>query len=314
MLSSLSKWGSARCYDSLKYGAVDFVSKSSFFKGIDGTAHSKLVIGKVHAAANMTVYCIDPMQTDSNSVVLKNSKKVLFCEECGTRNSSVSARSGECFVICKKCGDEISLNMDQRYRRMNFLTVMGSGASGYCNILKIIPSLSPDMGGAVFVMILDAEEHVKSFVKYLDSISNLRVTKGADGVTVEGGCCYIFSGEQRVSLTTYSGAYSMHVEKMSVSSEETAVNILMDSAVSFLGGRVLGILLSGDTLDGASGMQQILDSDGSIMILNPDHCLHKTMVREPCLRHNLSTDFDESLVSAKIRKKHFSSKEKVVTA
>ncbi len=34
MLSSLSKWGSPRCFDALKYGATDFVSKNIFFQDI----------------------------------------------------------------------------------------------------------------------------------------------------------------------------------------------------------------------------------------------------------------------------------------
>jgi len=62
MLSSLSKKGTVRCFDALKYGAVDFVSKNSFFHGMDGAAHSKLVLSKVLAAAQTSVHSIDPMQ------------------------------------------------------------------------------------------------------------------------------------------------------------------------------------------------------------------------------------------------------------
>ena len=314
MLSSLSKWGSARCYDSLKYGAVDFVSKNSFFKGIDGTAHSKMVIGKVLAAAEMHVKSIDPMQNDSNLAVCKEHQKVVFCEECGTRNSAKNISAGECFVTCKKCGDEIPLTIDQRYRRMNFLSVIGAGASAYGNLLKIIPALSPDMGGAIFIMIRDTAKNVESFVNYLDSISNFQVAMGENAATVEGGCCYIFSGEQHVTLSPYSGAYSLQIKKIAEDSGETAINILMTSVASLLGDRGLGILLSGDTNDGIKGLQEILEKNGSAMVLNPEHCLHKTMVTEPYIRHNLSTDLDESMLSARIRKKHFLNKENVVTA
>jgi len=314
MLSSLSKWGSARCYDSLKYGAVDFVSKNSFFKGIDGTAHSKMVIGKVLAAAGVTVKSIDPMQNDTNPAARKKQQKVVFCEECGTRNSAKNISEGECFILCKKCGDEIPLTVDQRYRRMNFLSVIGGGVSAYGNLLKIIPVLSPDMGGAIFVMIRDTGKHVESFVNYLDSISDLQVAMAGNGVTVEGGCCYIFSGDQHVSLSPYSGAYRIQIEKIAEDSEETAVNILMTSVASLLGSRTLGILLSGETNDGLIGLQEIIGKNGSAMILNPEYCLHKTMVMDSSIRFNLSTDLDECMLSARIRKKHFLNKENVVTA
>lgn len=315
MLSSLSKFGSARCFDALKYGAVDFVSKNSFFKGIDGTAHSKLVIGKVLAAANVRVSNIDPMQTGQGTISLKEEQqKIVFCEECGTRNCALGSLAATGFVKCKNCGDAISLSLDQRFRRMNCLTVIGSGTSGYGNLLKIIPMLSPDMGGAIFVMILDEKEHVESFVKYLDSISDLQVAIGENGVTVEGGCCYIFSAEQKVTLSPYSGAYSLQIDRIEDDSKEAAINHLMISVSSYLGDRTLGLLLSGSISDGSLGLQTIIANNGNGMVLNPDHCLHKRMVTEFFTCHNVNTSFDELRLSEEISKKHFLNKETVVTA
>lgn len=314
MLSSLSQWGSARCFDALKYGAIDFVSKNSFFKGIDGTAHSKLVIGKVLAAAGMSVSTIDPMQIKTGSTEFKVVEQVLFCEECGTRNTVANYSKDVCIVRCKKCGDEISLAGDQRYRRMNYLTVIGAGSSGYGNLLKIIPELTPDMGGAIFVVVRDKMEHVKSFVKYLDSISDFQVTMGENGATIEGGCCYIFSGEQDVTLSPYSGSYSLHIERNDSESENNAIDTLMHSVVALLGERTLAVLLSGDKSDGSLGMDKIIEKNGRGFILNPAHCLHKHMVTNPAVRHDLRTDLDEFSLAAEIKKNHFLNKEIVVTA
>ena len=313
MLSSLSKWASSRCFDALKYGAIDFISKDSFFKGIDGTAHSKLVIRKVIAAAGIKVGSIDPMQSPATKII-KDCGQVVFCEECGTRNSAKHPQQGNRFVICKKCGDEIPLTVDHRYRRMNYLTVIGTGASGYANLLKIIPSLTPDMGGAIFIMALDAREHVESFVNYLDSISNMQIEMGENGATVEGGGCYVFTGEQNVTLSPYSGAYSLKITKMDDDSDDIAIDTLMTSAASILGDRVLGVLLSGYTADGTVGMKEIVEKKGHVMILNPDHCLHKIMVTESRVSQSMSTDLDEAGLAEMIRKKHFLHKENVVTA
>lgn len=314
MLSSLSKWGSARCFDALKYGAIDFVSKNSFFKGIDGTAHSKLVIGKVLAAAGMNVSTIDPMQIKTSSTEFKAVEQVVFCEECGTRNSVVKSSTDVNAVRCKKCGDEILQVVDQRYRRMNFLTVIGAGASGYGNLLKIIPELTPDMGGSIFVMIRDGIEHVKSFVQYLDSISDFQVAMGENGAAVEGGCCYIFSGEQDVTLSPYSGSYSLQIERSDNESEGNSIDTLMHSAAAHLGERSLAVLLSGDKSDGSRGMDKIIEKNGRGIILNPTHCLHKHMVTNPSVRHGLQTDLDEFSLAAEIKKNHFLNKEIVVTA
>ncbi len=313
MLSSLSNWASSRCFDALKYGAIDFISKDSFFKGIDGTAHSKLVIRKVIAAAGIKVGSIDPMQSPASKVV-KDRGLVVFCEECGSRNSAEQSRRGKRFVICKQCGDEIPLTVDHRYRRMNYLTVIGTGASGYANLLKIIPQLTPDMGGAIFIMILDSRKNVELFVNYLDSISNMQIEMGENGATVEGGGCYVFAGEQNVSLSPYSGAYSLKITKMDNDYDDIAIDSLMISAASILGDRVLGVLLSGFTADGTTGMNEIVKKKGHIMILSPDHCLHKIMVTESRVSKNMCTDLDEAGLAEMIRKKHFLHKENVVTA
>ncbi len=313
MLSGLSKWGSSRCFDALKYGAIDFVSKNSFFKGIDGTAHSKLVIRKIIAAAGVKVNSIDPMKSPGPKS-LNSQGQVVFCEECGTRNSGEKALAGVRFIICKKCGDEIPLVTDQRHRRMNYLTVIGTGASGYANLLKIIPGLSPDMGGAIFIMVLDYKENVVSFVNYLDSISNMQVEVGTHGETVEGGCCYVFTGEQHVTLSPYSGVYSLQIGRIEDDSEGIAIDTLMTSVAEHIGDRALGILLSGYTAEGNLGMSAIAEKKGNLMILNPDHCLHKIMANGSRIDHKLRTDLNESALSDNIRRNHFLNKENVVTA
>ena len=314
MLSSLSKWASARCFDALKYGAVDFVSKNSFFKGIDGTAHSKLVISKVLLAADVSVESIDPMQLSQEFTLPKEHQQVVFCEECGTKNRCEKTSKGSCFVTCKKCGDEIPITADQRYRRMNYLTVIGTGASGYGNLIKIIPGLTPNMGGAIFAMVLDSDKHVDSFVDYLDSISDFQVTRGENGATVEGGCCYIFSKEQKVRLSPYSGAYSLLIEKADEKNEDTVIDTMMESVAENLGNRSLGILLSGESSDGLAGLKAIEAKKGQGVVLNPAYCLHKNMVVEASADFGVDVGLDETVLAKKIRDNHFLNKGNVVTA
>jgi two-component system chemotaxis response regulator CheB len=314
MLSSLSKVGTARCFDALKYGAVDFVSKDSFFKGMDGTAHSKLVTRKILAAAGISPGLVDPVGELSRKAETPKKKKVVFCEECGTRNQVANSTSASRVVHCKKCGDEIALEVDKRYRRMNYLTVIGAGESGYGNLLKIIPALNPDMGGAIFVMIHDDPAHVKSFVKYLDSISDFQVALGGDGVTVEGGCCYLFSGQEVVSLSSNSGQYRLQVRSSGEPAKHGAIDTLMASVASFLGDRALGVLLSGDVSDGSAGMVEVMQHNGMCMVLSPGYCLEKAMVENFSNENSIEMDFDETALAKKIQERHLLNKEHVVTA
>ncbi len=314
MLSGLSKSGTPRCFDALKYGAVDFVSKDSFFKGIDGTAHTKLVIDKILAAAAMSVSSIDIMQENSGPKLGKKHEKVVFCEECGTSNTTIVSPSGAYTIQCRKCGDDISSVEDKRYMRMDYLTVIGTGASGYGNLLKIIPDFPPDMAGAIFVMIQDTVAHVKSFGKYLDSMCDFQVAFGENGTTVESGFCYLFSAQQDVTLSPYSGQYSLQIDMDDSVPEPGAVDKLMGSVASVLGERVSGVLLSGEGSDGSLGMQAIMENNGNCMVLNPEFCLLKNMVSRPLIDLDLAPDLDESSIALQIKTNHFHNKENVITA
>jgi two-component system, chemotaxis family, protein-glutamate methylesterase/glutaminase len=316
MLSSLCQAGSPRSFDALKYGAVDFISKNSFFQGIDGTAHSKLVIQKVIDAAHVVVPTIDLMNQGAESGATSASalEKVVFCEDCGARNSFKSWQSIGHNIKCQNCGDEISLIGNKRYRRMNYITVIGAGEGGYANLLQIIPNLNPEMGGAIFIMIHDQADNVESFAQYLDAISDFQVILGENGMTVEGGCCYVFPSEKQVELSPFSGQYRLQVTANPAADPAGVIDRLMTSTSALLRHRVSGVVLSGKENDGKLGMEAIKNQNGSCMVLNPDYCLHKSMPREAYEHLKLQEDLGTAALAVSIQKCHFGTKENVITA
>ncbi len=315
MLSSLSNSGTARCFDALKYGAVDFIGKNKFFQGIDGTAHSKLVVQKVIDAAHVSVSPIDLMNQGSESGVSGRAlEKVVFCEDCGARNSIKSWQATGQNLKCCHCGDEILLMGGTRYRRMNYVTVIGAGEGGYANLLQIIPDLNPEMGGAIFVMIHDEADHVASFIKYLDSICDFQVIHGENGLTVEGGYCYVFSREQQVELSAFSGQYRFQITSSQAVDHAGVIDRLMTSTALLLKDRMTGVLVSGKESDGGKGMEAILQQHGTSLILNPDYCLQKTMVEALDEQLTPMEKLDTAALTIRIQKCHFGSKENIITA
>jgi two-component system chemotaxis response regulator CheB len=278
IFSSLSQYGTARSFDALKYGAVDFVAKSSFFKGSDMAADNELIIKKVIQASTISVKSIDPMQSVIGKYELADAQQLVFCEECGARNmlkSQTSLMNGS--VQCSHCGDELKLSPNERFRRLSYVVVMGAGEGGYVNLLKIVPSLSPEMGGAVVVVIHDEAEKVSSFVEYLGSVSGMKVLRGQDGLTMEGGCCYIFSGADRVTISPYSGYYVLRVTSEPNFMQQGAINTALTSMASLFKNRVAGILLSGSENDGFKGMEAIRTHKGAVVALDLSRCLCKEM-------------------------------------
>ncbi len=315
MLSSLSKKGSPRCFDALKYGAVDFISKSSFFKGMDVEANGHLVVEKVFAAAKTVVHPMAAMQLRAEGGVLQEAKgKVVFCEDCGTRHIVHDREQTGTSVQCDHCGDDITLVMEDRFKKANFVTVIGCGEGGYANLEKIIPDLNPEMGGALLVLIKDEVEHVESFAKYLDAISDLKVSLAQDGLTLEGGGCYVFPDVEQVVLSPYSGNFTLQMVAKPMGDNTGGIDTLMISASRILKNRVAGVLLSGAGDDGNKGMEEILRNNGTCLILNPDYCLLKGMTSGVFVKYNLPGDLDEKAVATRIQELHSAHQEKVFTA
>jgi len=314
MLSSLSKPGSPRCFDALKYGAVDFIYKNSFFKGIDGTAHNKLVTGKISDAARVKVCSIDPMHQDSEeNIIEKPTGKILFCEDCGFKNIIKGHQFRAKFIQCRRCGDELNIVGNRRYQRMNYLTVIGAGASNYGNLLKIIPLLDPNMGGAVFVIILDESSTVKSFVKYLDAISDVQVSQAMDGMAVDGGCCYFFSSNERAGISSYTGQYTIQIDKQDIQIGEF-LDSFMETLSQLFKDRVSGVLLSGDIAVGDAGMEIIDANGGTCLLLDPEYSMHKRICNNQYTKNARHKNFNEFALAREIQARHFSCKENVITA
>jgi len=277
VFSSLSQEGTARSFDALKYGAVDFVAKSSFFKGTDMAADNELLIKKVLQAATISVKAINPMQSISKKEVY-GTHHLVFCEECGAKNViEQEAQSMNGSVSCRHCGDEINVTADERYRRFSHVTVMGAGEGGYVNLLKIIPFLSADMNGAIVAFIHDEPENVASFIDYLASISSIKVVQGQDGLTVEGGSCYIFSGADRVIFSPYSGSYVFRITNDPILLKQRAINSILMSLAPLLKERLTGVILSGSENDGIKGVEAVLQHKGNVISLDIARCFSKDM-------------------------------------
>jgi two-component system, chemotaxis family, protein-glutamate methylesterase/glutaminase len=315
IFSSLSQEGTPRSFDALKYGAVDFVAKPSFFKGTDLAADNELIIKKVIQASKISVTPIDPMQSSLGSCEGPDTEHLVFCEDCGTRNV-VNMRTYETMggAQCSKCGDELKINTSERFRRSSYAVVIGAGEGGYANLLQIIPSLCREMGGAIIVLIHDEPDKVSSFVEYLGSISAITVVRGQDGLTMEGGSCYIFSGAERVTVSAHSGNYVFRVANDPAEMRQGTINLTLMAMAPLFKDRIAGILLSGSENDGVKGMEAIRKHNGAVIALELSRCLCKDMCDKLMRKCPEAFVVNEKGVVELIRTMEIQNRKQVVTA
>lgn len=312
MFSSLTEKGTARCFDTIKNGAVDFVCKDFIFQKSSLLTYKKLLIEKVKNAALVKIKAKEPvyaMPTTINNEP-EVEQRVVFCEECGNREIvAVIGSQPIQNTICSQCGDTIDLSLftQSKYCRNTFITILGGGEGSFINLLQIVPQLGADMGGALIAVVHQDLEHVNGFAEYLDAISAIKVIRAREGVNVEEGNCYIVSGSDYMSIKPYSAQLTLQkVPKGSL--KGGPLDILLTSASTAFKKRVAGIILSGNESDGERGMSILIKNGGIQAILNEDECYCKDMGRQIVEKCNLSKTSTLDHIVETIEKMHYQSK------
>ena len=313
MFSSLTEEGTARCFDTLKNGAVDFISKDFIFQKNQLAEHKKELLERVYKAAQLKIKPRDPIVSTSKpkvQEVVEVVQRVVFCEECGSRTTvTIDPNQIAQSTECSSCGDiiELGVSSNEQYRRNSFITVLGGGKGCFSNLLSIIPQMQPDMGGAVLVIIHEDVNYVDNFTEYLDAISSMKVVRVKEGLNIEGGSCYVFSGEDYMSIKPYSAQLTLQrVEKGSV--KGGPIDIVMASVGTMFKQKASGIILSGDVVDGDRGMAIMLKYGGKLGVLDPMECYCKTLSQHILSALDLTKTLTLGAISDRIIKNHYEGK------
>ena len=305
MFSSLTREGTARCFDAMKNGAIDFVSKDFIFQEEKKKIHRQLVAEKVRKAAKVHIKSREPVFT-ANGSLPERRRSVVFCEECGNKEIVIGKVSQPAeSVRCSNCGDMIEFAASSQTRRNTFISIVGGGEGSFYNLLEIIPQLEPQMGGALIAVIHGPVHHVDAFTEYLDSISPMEVLRVREGVSLEGGNCYLASGHDYMRIEQHGARLTLH-RLQKVDSGTGPLDVLMASVSGIYKNKVAGVILSGEEQDGEKGMNFLLRNGGTGLILDPASCLCKSMGQEIAKQCNLHSKTGVDALVEKIKQLHHS--------
>ena len=153
--------------------------------------------------------------------------------------------------------------------------VMGGSAGSFQGIVKILSQL-PVGFPLPIIMALHRLKHVRhGFVEALSIKSNLRIVEPDDKESIKKGVVYLAPANYHMSIEL-GNYFSLSTEHM-VNNSRPSIDITLDSAGYTYRNKLIGVLLSGATKDGAMGMKRICERGGRTIVQKPEECMIDTM-------------------------------------
>lgn len=241
MCSTLTREGQEVTFDSLKFGAVDFIHKPSNRHTASLEGQYQTIIDKVTLAAAVDI---------GSFRLLRTANKPL-------RGNPTAARP----------------------ERLTHICAVGASEGGYGPLLKIIPALPRTLSAAILLIIHDISQNVEAFTRYLHQESAIRVQRAIDGAPVKPGVCYVAPGREYVTLEREAPGYALRVNASPFPNRRSSINMLLISLAEGMRRQAMGLILSGSGDDGAEGLREIARRGGLVMVQSPAASLYKEMPR-----------------------------------
>lgn len=317
VLPRLSTDPLAHCFEALSQGAVDCICKDSIEKNQGGRSFVRELVERVLCASRLDVRPIERLAAGTDGELASQSKErkddILFCEDCGARNIFQACQGEEKLPrYCAQCGDLLENHLIHQHKRTHYVTIIAAGAGSYANVLKIIPRVPAQMSGAVIIVISEKSEEVNALTEYLDTISPTQVFRMKNGMSIEGGNCYVAAAEECFCMKPRSANHIMgRVEEVP---GYDPVDLLMQSITAVFKDKTAGLVLSGSQPVGEKGLKGITENNGISAVLYAANCLHRQMGENILRNCRVDKIVDEHDATLFISELHNAARDSVSTA
>lgn len=247
MISALTQEGALETFESLKYGAIDFLPKPSKVRGGDLKSQQDEILRKIDLVAGVQI------------------ESVRYLRRPVMDKSQTADRIPEC----------------------QYVLAFGAADGGYGALLNVIPRLRANLPAAYVAVIHQAPQHVDAFGRYLHQCSQLTVERAVDGAGLKGGTCYLAASSENITVQKYQDQLQIKVESESGPAGDQAIDRLMASVASVMKDRAAGVVLTGAGDDGMEGLGAIIQEGGAAFVQDPVSCLFKETPKAAIKAHSV---------------------------
>lgn len=234
MISTLTEKGAGVTLEALTIGAVDFIAKPKVDVLNTLNNYADEIIGKVKMAAKANV---------ANTVnrTLKPSDAA-----AGSAARSDAAR-------------KLPANSSK-------IIALGASTGGTEAIKVVVRALPANTPPLVITQHLPAA-FSESFVKHIDSVTEMTACIPKNGQAVETGHIYLAPGDRHMEVVRDGSRYQIKLlDTEPVNRHKPAVDVMFRSVMHSAGANAIAVLLTGMGADGAAGMKEMHDAGAKTVI------------------------------------------------
>ena len=243
MVSTLTERGSEITMRALELGAIDFVTKPKMSISDGMREYTDIIADKIRAASQAR---ITSLQRQS-AAKAENSAPVPL------RNPLISSEK---------------------------LLIIGASTGGTEAIKSFLLQMPSDCPGILITQHMPAG-FTKSFANRLDSLCQISVKEAEGGERILPGHAYIAPGDKHLLLARSGANYVTQLsDEPPVNRHKPSVDVLFDSAATFAGKNVIGVILTGMGKDGAAGMARMKSAGAYNFAQNEESCVVYGMPKE----------------------------------
>jgi two-component system chemotaxis response regulator CheB len=235
MISALTQEGALETFESLKYGAIDFLPKPSKVRGGDLKSQQQEILRKIDLVASVQI------------------ESIRYLRRPAMDKSQEPATGYECQCVL----------------------AFGAAEGGYGALLNVIPRLQANLPAAYVAVMHQAPHHIDAFARYLHQCSQLTVQRAVDGAVLRGGTCYLAASTENISVHKHLDQLQLQVDAAPIPEGHGAIDQLMTSVAIAMNNRSAGVILTGAGVDGLKGLGAIIKGGGTSFVQDPLSCLFK---------------------------------------
>ena len=157
---------------------------------------------------------------------------------------------------------------------------IGSSTGGTNALVQVLKPLPAEMHGILIVQHMPAQ-FTASFAERLNAECALEVREACDGDVLERGVALLAPGGQHMRIVRHGIEFKVRiVGGPPVCRHQPSVEVLFESVARAVGGRAMGIMLTGMGADGATGMRAMHDAGAFTVAQDEESCVVFGMPKE----------------------------------